>query len=339
MPHHVAIVIPALNEERHIRACLTSVMGLDPSGPTFEVVLADNGSTDHTRDIARELGARVVTNTTVTIGGLRNDGARHAGGTVVAFLDADCTVSSSWLTRAISAMEKSGAHIVGSAHRAPDGAGWVAAASTELSAGKTGAVTYVPSGNMIVTRECFDAVGGFDERMTTTEDVDLCRRARDVGYGVFADPEIIAVHHGVPRSALDLFRREVWHGRDSFRVFFDDLKRVTNLSVVLYSLAFALVGCLGIIAIVISALTLNVVPLAAEGILLLGLAATVWVLRVRSHRTHRFSILLHQLVYGTARATSLCGALAGLFGRREHSSGSWRVTGRHQSSGPSRRQQ
>src|SRR5579863_184080 len=54
----VSVVLPILNEERHIRACLESVLAQDYPGDRFEVIVADGGSTDGTRDIVSAVAAR-----------------------------------------------------------------------------------------------------------------------------------------------------------------------------------------------------------------------------------------------------------------------------------------
>src|SRR5439155_17040745 len=56
---HLAIVIPALNEEKAIGlvlADLRRVVGADP----HEIIVADNGSTDRTAEVALAQGAKVV---------------------------------------------------------------------------------------------------------------------------------------------------------------------------------------------------------------------------------------------------------------------------------------
>jgi len=55
-PPRVAVVIPARNEELSLRSVLRSI----PPGSVEEVVVVDNGSTDGTARVARELGATVV---------------------------------------------------------------------------------------------------------------------------------------------------------------------------------------------------------------------------------------------------------------------------------------
>src|SRR5258708_39793702 len=56
----VSVVIPCLNEARSIAACVDSALGaLRKLGVTGEVVVADNGSTDGSIEIAQQHGARV----------------------------------------------------------------------------------------------------------------------------------------------------------------------------------------------------------------------------------------------------------------------------------------
>lgn len=60
---------------------------------------------------------------------------------------------------------------------------------------------------LLVRRECFEQLGGFDERFFLYyEDVDLCQRARELGWSVWYDPTLAVVHrdplHGRPQPAV-----------------------------------------------------------------------------------------------------------------------------------------
>ncbi len=79
----ISVVIPALNEERHLASCLRS---LSPLGA--EVIVADGGSYDRTCAIAREMGARVVPSAAGRGIQLRA-GAAAASGSALFFLHAD----------------------------------------------------------------------------------------------------------------------------------------------------------------------------------------------------------------------------------------------------------
>ncbi len=57
----VSVVIPCLNEEQTIGACIEKALAaFDAAGVVGEVVVADNGSTDGSIEVAVRLGARVV---------------------------------------------------------------------------------------------------------------------------------------------------------------------------------------------------------------------------------------------------------------------------------------
>ena len=54
-PTHVLVVLPALNEEEHIEACIRSLISADGWASHVKVVVADGGSADRTRDVIRGL--------------------------------------------------------------------------------------------------------------------------------------------------------------------------------------------------------------------------------------------------------------------------------------------
>ncbi len=91
---HLTFVFPCLNEEATIGECIRKVQAslseADP-GLEYEVVVADNGSTDRSAEIARELGARVVPVAERGYGAALRGGIEAAQGEYVIFADADNT--------------------------------------------------------------------------------------------------------------------------------------------------------------------------------------------------------------------------------------------------------
>src|SRR5262249_8858214 len=75
-----------------------------------------------------------------------------------------------------------------------------------------GAVSYVPSGTLFVSRRAFRSLGGFDVNIETSEDFELCQRARAAGYPVVAHPALSTVHLGTPQTLSAFWRKERWHG-------------------------------------------------------------------------------------------------------------------------------
>src|SRR4051794_35957964 len=86
----VSIVLPCLNEAETIAACITKAwQGLEQHGIHGEVVVADNGSSDGSQQIALELGARVVPVPARGYGSALRGGIQAARGRFIVMGDAD----------------------------------------------------------------------------------------------------------------------------------------------------------------------------------------------------------------------------------------------------------
>lgn len=85
----VSVVVPTRDRAAMLRAALASVRAAEGDGFAVELIVADNGSTDDTRDVAREFGARVIEAPRPGASAARNDGLRAATGDYVTFLDDD----------------------------------------------------------------------------------------------------------------------------------------------------------------------------------------------------------------------------------------------------------
>lgn len=88
----LTFVFPCLNEERTLGGCIKAVQkSLNASAVTYEIVVADNGSTDRSREIAAELGCRVVPVAARGYGAALKGGIEAAVGEHVMFADSDST--------------------------------------------------------------------------------------------------------------------------------------------------------------------------------------------------------------------------------------------------------
>ena len=121
----ISIIIPAKNEEKYLPLCLESICNLDYPKEAVEVIVVDNGSTDRTREIAQSFGATVLLDYTKYVSGLRNLGARDAKGEILAFVDADCTVSPDWLQTASQYFDANEVVAWGAPPDIPEDATWV----------------------------------------------------------------------------------------------------------------------------------------------------------------------------------------------------------------------
>jgi peptidoglycan/xylan/chitin deacetylase (PgdA/CDA1 family)/GT2 family glycosyltransferase len=95
----ISVVIPALNEGRFIADCLESLKNQDYQGE-YEIIVADNGSTDNTASIARSYGVKVVLCLEkMSVSYARQVGADTARGDIIAQADADTVYPDDWLTK------------------------------------------------------------------------------------------------------------------------------------------------------------------------------------------------------------------------------------------------
>jgi glycosyltransferase involved in cell wall biosynthesis len=169
----LSFVVPAYNEEKCLPATLDSIHAAARSlGVEYEIVVANDASTDATPAIAEGAGARVVTVENRQIAKTRNAGARAARGDRLVFVDADTRVDARVVGAALAAMDTGavggGARAVfdeGAPYYARRMIWWVLAFMRlfRLAAGCF----------LFCRRDALEAAGGWDERHFAGEEIML----------------------------------------------------------------------------------------------------------------------------------------------------------------------
>jgi rSAM/selenodomain-associated transferase 2 len=179
----LSVVIPALNEAAVLGRTLDGL----PAG-VGEVVVADGGSTDATREVARAHGARVVTGA-VGRGPQMNAGAAAAGGSVLLFLHADTALPARAPERIAAALADPA--VVGGAFRlgiaSDDRFLKLVAGAANLRTRLTG--VFYGDQAPFVRRAAFDALGGFPP-FPVMEDVAFGRRLKRLGRVVLLEAPV-----------------------------------------------------------------------------------------------------------------------------------------------------
>lgn len=176
-----SVIVPAYNEERYLPKSLGAInKAAEFLGEAVEVIVADNLSTDRTREVAREFGARVVPVSIKCISAVRNGAAQEATGKYLIFVDADNCVSEDLFVE-IKKVLDSGEFIGGglvSAHYDRDALGLrLTHGLVKLGVAFTGVSMFL----FYTTAEAFQAIGGFNEQLLATEDHEFAMRLRRLG--------------------------------------------------------------------------------------------------------------------------------------------------------------
>lgn len=168
----ISVIVPALNEEASIQACLQSIAGPDLD----QMIVVDGGSHDRTRELARESGASVI-EAPMGRASQMNAGAAAARSEVLLFLHADCTLAKGALRRLRLSLAR-GHHQVGYFRQRIDGAHPLYRLQ-ELGSNLRARWLARPYGDqaMFFRREAFDQLGGFP-KVPLMEDLHIARAAR-----------------------------------------------------------------------------------------------------------------------------------------------------------------
>jgi GT2 family glycosyltransferase len=223
----LSVIVVSADSGPSLRECVRRLLA---STLSMELILVDNDSRDGVppaieRAHAHDARLKVIYNRkNMGFGPAVNVGAKQALGHSLLVLNPDCIVQDDDLHRLLAILaDRPKAGLIGAVvcddDGRPDPASWrrdpLLRRSLNSMFGRGGEkvnmeqaipaevieVEAVSGALMLLTREMFQRVGGFDEEyFLHCEDLDLCRRVRDIGYQVLLAGDI-RVHHGKGSSS------------------------------------------------------------------------------------------------------------------------------------------
>lgn len=220
----ISIIIPAYNQFEYTYLCIKSICD-NAGGLPYEVILADDNSSDKTKGISGWIDNLVIVRNAENLRFLLNcnNAAKYAKGKYLVFLNNDTQVCHGWLSSLYQMMESDDKiGIAGSKLIYPDGrlqeAGgiiWNDASGWNFGRGEDPGgceynyvkeVDYISGASIMVRKDLWDTVGGFDERYAPAyyEDTDLAFEARKHGYKVMYQPLSEVIHFEGITNGTDL---------------------------------------------------------------------------------------------------------------------------------------
>jgi lipopolysaccharide/colanic/teichoic acid biosynthesis glycosyltransferase len=212
----ISVIIPAKNAARTLGECLNAVLHQADMqlGQDYEVIVVDDGSTDETARIAEECKVRVIRQSSMGPAAARNAGTRISKGSIVAFTDADCAPSTTWLmdlTRPFQNPDVVGAKGVYRTHQTAMAARFVQLEYEYKYARmrNLASIDFIDTYSAAYRKEVFLLNGGFNESfpVPSVEDQEFSFRLAAKGYRLVFEP-LAVVYHFHDRNLSDYLHRK-----------------------------------------------------------------------------------------------------------------------------------
>lgn len=176
----ISIIIPTLNEKNYLPLLLESVK--NQTLQDYEVIVADAGSKDGTREIAKKWGCKVIKGGMPAVG--RNRGARIAKGDILFFMDSDVVLPKEFLEETLKEIKKRKIDIAGCYTQvlSDKNVDRFMYDLANLYFGISQFFKPKAAGHCIIAKKkIHQKINGFDEKIRVAEDFDYTERAAKVG--------------------------------------------------------------------------------------------------------------------------------------------------------------
>jgi glycosyltransferase involved in cell wall biosynthesis len=228
-----SVIVPVYNDPEGLETTVDSL--LDQTAEDYEIIIADNGSTDRTRPLAAEYATRdgiahVIEDEIQSSYAARNAGIEAATGDVFAFIDADMWVESDWVESVQRRIERGTRYLGCNVSVVVESDTLVARYNSKTDFPIKKYIrknNFVPTCCLVVDSNLIADVGKFDVRLISGGDVEFGHRVYDAGYNQEFAADI-CMYHPARDSLVDLLQkrhrigrgksqRAHYHGTGNFR--------------------------------------------------------------------------------------------------------------------------
>ena len=216
----VSVIMPVLNEERHLREAVAAVLDQDFEG-AIEVILALGPSTDDTDLVAAQLVAadprvRTVANPSGRTPAALNAALAVAANPIIVRVDGHCELPIDYVSCAVETLIRTGADNVGGVMAAQGTTDFESAVALAMTSklGVGGAAFHVGGDEGeaetvylgVFRAQTLEAVGGYDETFDRAQDWEMNHRIRAMGGKIWFNPNMQVSYR--PRASVRALARQ-----------------------------------------------------------------------------------------------------------------------------------
>jgi glycosyltransferase involved in cell wall biosynthesis len=222
---YYSIIVPSFNRQDEIQDLIESFTKIDIPFDRFELIIADDGSTDGTKELVQnylknELSIHFYTQENQGPGAARNMGMQKAKGDFLIFIDSDCTIPTHWLSKIDQALAEENADAYGGPDSYKDDFPLLLKAInySMTSFITTGGIRghnkkklgkfFPRSFNMGLSREVYNKIGGFGS-LRHGQDIEYSNRIILSGAKVISIPDAFVYHKR--RTSIKKFFKQVFN--------------------------------------------------------------------------------------------------------------------------------
>lgn len=196
----ISVVVCSYNGSKTIRDTMEGLQRLQY--PHFEVIVVNDGSTDHLAKIVKEYPVRLISTTNRGLSAARNAGMQYARGEIIAYIDDDAYPDPHWLHYLAHAYRTTDHACIGGPNILPEEDGPIATCVANAPGGPVHVLIsddiaeHVPGCNLSIRKNVLMKIGGFDPVYRAAgDDVDVCWRVQEAGCTIGFHPGAVVWHH------------------------------------------------------------------------------------------------------------------------------------------------
>jgi cellulose synthase/poly-beta-1,6-N-acetylglucosamine synthase-like glycosyltransferase len=217
-----SVIVPVFNGAGTLDACVSALGRQSVSAASYEVIVVNDGSTDHSAEVARRHGVAVLDQDRAGAAAARNRGAQVAQGGLLLFTDADCEPMPDWIEEMVAPFADPEVAGVKGRYRTRQCSLVARFAQAEYEEkydrlARTDGIDFVDTHAAAYRRAIFLQHGGFDPEFKLDEDQEFSFRLAEAGCKLVFAPAAV-VYHKHPDTVRSYAFRKMQLARWKVRV-------------------------------------------------------------------------------------------------------------------------